>query len=139
MSNYIKMVIFLSSAFLLMFGWHFATVFGFLGSAPETRSEFFIRLGIMIGVFVVLSINSASLMLKKGNEDELDPDEREKIVELKAERNGSVFVMLSLIILMWFILQPMSPMAIANSILAILCIGEIIKLSTGLIYLRKGI
>ncbi len=139
MSNYIRMVILLSGGLLLLLGWHFATVFGYLGTAPETRADFFIRLGIFVGALVVLSIVSASVMIKSGNEDELDPDEREKIAELKAERNGSVFVMISMIILLWFILQPMSPMAIANSILGIICLGEVIKITTGLFYLRKGV
>lgn len=139
MSHHIKMVVYLSSGLLLVFGWHFATVFGVLGPTPQTRGEFFIRFGALVTIFIVASAVTAALIASKVGEDEVEPDEREKIIGLKAERNGSVTVMLSLFILMWLVFQPMSPMAIANSILAILCIGEIVKIVSGLIYLRKGI
>jgi len=137
MSDHIKMVVFSSTGLLLVFAWHFATVFGMLGSAPQTRSEFFVRFGIIMVVFLASSAVSAVLIAKK-DENAVTPDEREEQIELRAERLGMMVIYAGLILLMWFVFSPMDPMQVANAVLGIVCIAELVKIVFGLIYLRKG-
>jgi hypothetical protein len=137
MSVHIKFVVFLSLGLLLVFAWHFATVFGIVGSAPQTQGEFFIRFGIIVVVFVFFSITT-SLIIARYDEQAILPDEREEKVELKAERNGGIVVYLGLILLMWLVFKPLSPMQMANSILAVMCTAELIKIGSGIYYLRRG-
>lgn len=137
MSTHIKMIIFLSLGLLLVFAWHFATVLGFFGSAPQTQSDFFIRFGIIAAIFMIFSIVTTQIIARR-DEQSLFPDEREEKVELKAERNGGVITYLGLLLLMWFVFEPMSPMQIANGILAVICVAELVKIGSGIYYLRNG-
>lgn len=137
MSTHIKMVIFLSLGLLLVFGWHFATVLGFFGSPPETQEEFFIRFGIIVATFFLFTIVTTQIIARR-DEQAIMPDEREEKAELKAERNGGLVVYLGLLLLMWFVFKPMSPMQIANGILAVFCVAELVKIGSGIYYLRKG-
>ena len=137
MSPHIKMVVYLSLALLAVFGWHFATVFGVLGDAPETRSEFFIRIGIIFIIFFISSIITSVLMAKK-DENAPPPDEREEKIELIVERVGLVTMYIGLLVVMWFAFIPMTAMQIANAILAVICITELIKICYGLFILKRG-
>jgi len=137
MSRYMKFVIGAASVMLVLLGWHFGTVFGLWGAAPETQTEFFIRLGIIVTGFIIISIVSAILVGAR-SDDDLEPDEREVHIVRKAERNGGYVVMAGLICLMWFVFRPMTPMQIANAALGILSLGELAKIASGLLYLRQG-
>ena len=137
MSTHLKTIYIISLGLLAAFGWHFGTVLGLFGSAPETQTAFIIRIGgILIAFFVTFTI--AFMMVAKRDEDAVTPDEREEKIELKAERNGFFAIYAGLLCLMWFVFTPMTPMQIANGILAIVCFTEITKLLSGLYFLRKG-
>lgn len=138
MSNHIKMVVFLSIGLLIVFGWHFATVFGFIGTPPQSQTEFFLRIGVIFVAFLALSAVTATLISAK-DESEVMPDEREEKIELKAERNGSVVVYLGLLVVMWLVFTPLTPMQTANAILGVVCVAELIKIVSGLLYLKKGV
>lgn len=122
MSTHLKTIYFLSLSLLGVFGWHFGTVFGLFGSAPETRMAFIIRIGGILVAFFVASV-IAFMMVAKRDEDAVLPDEREEKVELKAERNGFFAIYAGLLCLMWFVFTPMTPMQIANGILAIVLLN----------------
>lgn len=137
LSNHVRMIVFLSSGLLVVLGWHFATVFGLFGTAPVTRADFFVRMGIIFVAFFVVSAVVAVVVASR-DESAVVPDEREEIVELKAERYGLVAIYLGLFVVMWFGFTPLSPMQMANGILGVLCVGEIVKIVFGLLYLRRG-
>ena len=136
MSNHMKFVFGLSTLVFLPILWHFATVFGILGEPPETRGEFFLRIGLIAAGFVVVSVITAIVMAMRDDGDGIIPDERETLIEIRAERNGGWALMVGLVVLMWFAFSPMRPMDIANAALAILAIGEAVKIVSGLIYLH---
>ncbi len=138
MSTHFKMIVFLSLGLLIVFGWHFSTVFGFLGTAPATQTDFFIRIGFIILAFIVISVIT-SIMVAKKDENAILPDEREEKIELKADRVGVISLYIGLMIVMWFAFIPLTPMQIANAILAVICITEIIKIAYGLFLLKKGV
>jgi len=138
MSTHFKLIVFLSLGLLMAFGWHFATIFGFLGTAPETQTEFFVRIGFIILVWFVISALTSILVAKK-DENAVLPDEREEKIELKADRIGVVSLYMGLLIVMWLAFTPLTPMQVANAILAVVCITEIIKLLYGLHLLKRGV
>jgi len=136
MSNHFKTIIFCSIALLLLFAWHFATVFGILGSPPQTRSEFFVRFGLFMAAFFISCVGSLIYIAIK--EDTAEPDEREQLIELRVERNSILVLYAGMVCLMWFVFKPMQPMQVANAILGIICVAETFKIVTALKYLRKG-
>lgn len=136
MSPHMKFVVGLSVALYVPILWHFATVFGYLGEPPQTRGEFFLRIGFIFVGFVVVSAVVGSILEARIGERDVMPDEREWQIHTRAERNGGWALMVGLIALMWFAFSPMTPMDMANSALAVLAIGEAVKIVSGLIYLR---
>lgn len=138
MSTHFKLIVFLSLGLLMAFGWHFSTVFGFLGTAPVTQADFFIRIGFIIFVFIVVSVIT-SIMVAKKDENAVLADEREEKIELKTDRIGAISLYIGLIIVMWFVFTPLAPMQVANAILAVVCVTEIIKILYGLFLLKRGV
>ena len=138
MSPNMSFTLWASSVLLIPFGWHFGTVYGLWGTPPATRAEFFIRIGSIVVAFVVGSIVVAIFAAIRADEDEFEPDEREQIVIQKAERNGYYALSTGLVVLMWLVFAPMTPMDIANALLAFICIAEIVKILSGVFYLRVG-
>ena len=136
MSTHMRFVIGLSLLIFVPVLWHFATVFGYFGDAPQTRGSFFLRIGMIAGGFLVLSMILASVLAVRQSGDGIEPDEREELIETRAERNGGWALMAGLVGLMWFAFTPMQPIEVANAALAILAIGEAVKVISGLIYLR---
>lgn len=138
MSAYTKMVVFLSLGLLAVFGWHFATVFGIIGTAPQTRGEFFLRLGVILVSFIVISAVTAGLIARKDRRAAV-PDEREEKIELHTERVGLVSLYAGLLVVAWCVFIPLTPVQMANALLAAVCASEIIKLVYAMVVLRRGV
>lgn len=136
MSPSMNFTIWMSSLLLLPFGWHFGTVLGFWGTPPVTRADLFIRIAVIVVLFVITAIIWSIIAASRSGDDEFEPDEREQIIVQKAERNGYFFLSGGMVYLMWVVFDPMTAMDIANTILAIICLGELVKIISGLIYLR---
>jgi len=136
MSTHMKFVIGLSLLIFVPILWHFATVFGYFGTPLQTRGEFFLRMGVIAAAFIVLSVITSTIIASRLGSSEIEPDEREWLIETRAERNGGWALMAGLVGLMWFAFTPMQPMDVANTALAILAAGEAVKIVSGLLYLR---
>ncbi len=136
MSKHMRFVIGLSTLMFVPILWHFATVFGYLGEAPQTRGGFFLRIGLIAAGFIVVSVITARIIATRHGDSEIMPDEREWLIETRAERNGGWALMVGLVGLMWFAFAPMQPMDVANAALAVLAVGEAVKIVSGLMYLR---
>ncbi|MEL6693623.1 MAG: hypothetical protein AAFQ12_11420 [Pseudomonadota bacterium] len=138
MSPSMSFTVWMSGLLLLPFGWHFGTVFDLWGTPPATRAEFFIRIAIIVVLFVIASIVIAIMTASRTGDEEFEPDEREQIIVQKAERNGYYALSCGLVYIMWAVFEPMSAMDTANALLAIICFGEVVKIVSGLLYLRTG-
>lgn len=138
MSPYQKMTLYLSIALFLAFGWHFGTVFGFFGAAPVTQGEFFLRIGSILGLFVVASFVTA-VLVGRGDQRAVIPDEREEWIELRAQRSGVMTLYVGLLLLAWFAFSPMTPIGFVNGILAVVYVTEIVKVLTEVFYHHRGI
>ena len=137
MSTYMKFIYGATSIMLLALGWHFGTVFGFWGAAPQTPVEFFVRLAIIVVGFIIISTVSAIMVASK-DEDAIEPDERETAIVRKAERDGGYVASFGLCVMMWMAFRSLEPMALANIALAFLSLAELTKITAGAIYLRRG-
>ena len=136
MSPHIKSIVFLSIGLLAVFGWHFATVFGLFGNAPQTQGEFFTRIGVIfVGFFIISSITAAIVTNRTGLPPV--PDERENKLLLKTERIGGTTLYLGLLLVLWLVFTPLAPMQVANAILAVVCVTELVKIIYGLVILNR--
>jgi len=133
-----KFLIGMSLFMFLMIGAHFATVWGLFGNAPEARAGFFVRIGVIIAIFIVASGVVAGTIAARRGEQAIEPDERERLILTKTERNGGYAVSAGVLGLMWFAFDDMSAMDIANAGLGILAFGEAVKIVSGLFYIRQG-
>lgn len=120
-------------------GWHFGTVFELWGSAPETRVDFFIRIGIIVIGSIVASIIGAIITTVLTGKEDFEPDEREALVLRKAELAGYYSLAACICYLMWRAFDPLSPMQIANALLAAFTWSEFVKLVAGFVLLRRGV
>lgn len=136
MSTHMKFVISLSLLMFLPILWHFATVLGYFGAPLQTQAEFFLRIGMIAAGFIILSIITSTIISNRLGKNEIEPDERELLIETRAERNGGWVLMAGLAGLMWFAFTPMQPMDVANAALAIIAAGEAVTIISGILYLR---
>lgn len=119
--------------------WHFGTVFEFWGEAPKTQTELFVRIGIFVGFAIIGSIVTSILMAIATREDDFEPDEREKQVIRKAELTGYYILAAGVVLVMWFVFKPMTPMQTANALLAAFAISEVTKVFAGFLFLARGV
>lgn len=138
MSPHIKSIALLSIGLLAVFGWHFGTVFGFYGNAPQTQGEFFVRIGLIFLGFLVVSAITAGIVAKRTGLPPV-PDEREDKVLLKTERIGVVTLYAGLLLVSWLVFAPLTPMQVANAILAVVCVTELIKITYGMMIINRKI
>ena len=136
MSPFAKMVIYPSIALLVAFGWHFMTVFGWLGSAPDTKGELFTRIGIFFVIFMVLA-TVIGVLIARQHERDATPDEREELIALKAERAGIPVIYLGLLVVAWFAFKPLTPMQVANAILVVVWLAELVKVIYAITVLKR--
>ena len=138
MSPHIKSIVLLSIGLLVVFGWHFGTVFGFYGNAPQTQGEFFTRIGLIFIGFLVISAITAGIVAKRTGLPPV-PDEREDKMLLKTERIGVTTLYAGLLLVSWLVFTPLTPIQVANAILAVVCVTEIVKITYGMMMLNRKI
>lgn len=127
-----------SSLITLLTFWHFGTVLGYWGAAPATQTGLFIRIGIFVGITIFGSIVLAVLTAMVSDVEEFEPDEREKVILQKTEQAGHLALAAGVVVVIWFVFTPLTPMQTANALLAAIVFGEIAKLLAGLFYLVRG-
>lgn len=138
MSPHIKSIVLLSIGLLAVFGWHFGTVFGFYGNAPQTQGDFFTRIGLIFIGFLVISAITAGIVAKRTGLPPV-PDEREDKMLLKTERIGVTTLYAGLLLVSWLVFTPLTPIQVANAILAVVCVTEIVKITYGMMMLNRKI
>lgn len=140
MSPALRFPMMISIFCLIAILWHFGTVFELWGHAPETRADFFIRIGIIIATSIVGSIIGGIIMgIASDKEEAFEPDEREIQIERKAELIGYYSLAAAICILMWHVFDPMTPMQVANALLGAFAHSELIKLLATFVLLRRGV
>jgi len=138
MSELTKYTSIASAGLLLAIGWHFGTVLGLFGSAPQTPEAFFWRIGSFTLAFIVAVI-VISIWRSLVDEVELEADEREQKVIDKSEKIAGVVLAIGVVNLVWLAFQPLTPMQTANFALASLCLAEMARLISAAIFTSRGV
>lgn len=107
MSLHVKKAVFNIVTTILIMGGYAYYVFGINGAAniPQMGEAQFwgkfmlVMIGVTIGLKIIMFIIFAIFLKVKGeDEDDLDfMDERDKLIEMKSERNGNYFFMIGLL------------------------------------------
>ena len=118
--------------------WHFGTVFGYWGAPPATRQDLFIRIGIFIVFSIVASVVAAIAMAAATGDEDFEPDEREQHILRRAELTGYYGLAVGILVIMWFVFAPWTPMQTANALIGAFALSEVIKLIAGFTYLKLG-
>lgn len=139
MSPAIRFETFVTLISFTLIGWHFGTVLELWGNAPETRVDFFIRIGIIVAGSIVASIVGVIILRLLTGEEDFEADEREALVLHKAELAGYYSLAACVCYLMWRVFDPMSPMQIANALLAAFTFSAFVKLIAAFVLLRRGV
>jgi len=139
MSPALRYIVIATVFTLVPIAWHFGTVFEYWGTAPETRSGFFIRLGVIIALTIIANIVLSILMASTTGEDEFVPDEREKQILQKAELGGYYLLAAGVVVTIWLVFTPLTPMQTANALLGAFALSELFKLIVGVYFLRRGV
>jgi len=126
-------------AYGVVFGGYFFT----LWRGWDERYAQGLSIGLMIGAVVMLVIIATSLTIvaalltpKAAN---APADERERLIELKAERIASYTLSVGLVCLIGALLMGWNGILVANLLLAAMVIAEIVKALAQIAYFRAGV
>jgi len=97
------------------------------------------RLGVIIALTVIANIVISILLASTAGDDEFQPDEREKQILQKAELGGYYLLAAGVLLTMWFVFMPLTPMQTANALLGSFALSEIFKIFVGVYFLRRGV
>lgn len=100
-------------------------------------------LGLMVGAVVMLIIIAATLSILAAiaapKEANAPADERERLIELKTERIASYTLSTGVVCLIGALLIGWNGFLVANLLLAVLVIAELVKAGAQILYFRAGI
>ena len=136
MTSYLKTSNLVTVVFLIAMCWHFGTVLGLFGAAPIGQSDTFIRIGIIVGLTILVAVGMAFFHEKRQGSPLL-PDEREEKIERFSEGSGVLTIYAGLLVLAWFAFTPLSPAQFVNGILAVVTVTELVKLLVVLFLHRR--
>lgn len=126
------------TAYSVVFGGYFFQ----LWRAWDERYALGLSIGLMIGAVVMLIIISVSLtigaaMLNR-REANAPADERERMIDLKAERIASYTLSTGVVLLIGALLMGWNSILVANLLLASMVISELVKALAQIIAYRRG-
>lgn len=126
------------TAYGLVFGGYFFT----LWQSWEPGAARGLSIGLMFGAVVMLIIIAASLTIlaaiaapKQAN---APADEREQLIDLKAERVSSYTLSAGVVLLIGALLMGWNGVLVANLLLAAMVIAELVKAAAQIIAYRRG-
>lgn len=126
------------AAYGLVFGAYFFVLWQSWGAAYARG----LSIGLMVGAVVMLVIIAASLTilaaLTAPKEANAPADEREQLIDLKAERIASYTLSTCVVLLIGALLVGWSGVLVANLLLAAMVIAELVKASAQIIAYRRG-
>ena len=98
--------------------------------------------GLLIGAVILLVLNAialnAAVALASPKEAEAPADERERLINLKAERIASYVLSGNVVLLIGALLVNWDGFLVANLLLAAMVISEVTKAVAQIIYFRAG-
>jgi len=127
---------------LIAYGGVFGAYFYNLWSAWDDRYSQGLSIGLMAGAVVMLVIIAAALTilaaLMNPKEANAAADERETLIDLKAERIASYTLSVGVVCLIGALLIGWNGILVANLLLASMVISELVKALAQIAYFRAG-
>ena len=105
---------------------------------PASGSDLFWRLGISVAL-IVIAVIVAATVVRASNADAPERDERETQAGLKAAYNTAMAFSGGVTLLLIYAFTPLSPMLLAHSLIGVICVAELTRLSSLLYYLNRGL
>ncbi|NVJ97668.1 MAG: hypothetical protein HWE25_05920 [Alphaproteobacteria bacterium] len=135
-----KMLISVLAVTFIVFGWYGFDVYGRAMAGETAVAEFSGTMWIMFGSYIALVMAAAIItgIVAHFQGDELEEDERDRLIELKAERVGSYTQTFGLIGLLVMVISEYSAFVIAHAILAVMVISTTITFLLRLYFYRRG-
>ncbi len=103
----------------------------------------FLSIGLLVGAVLALVVIAATLTivaaLLNPKEANAPADEREMLIDLKAERTASYTLTVGVIMLIGALLLGWNAHLVANLLLASMVVSELVKATTQIVYYRRGV
>lgn len=124
---------------IAVYAWYFTSVFTNLPSDMNSTGEFEFKLWTMMGAYVVLLIIVAILasLIHKDSVEEYD--ERDNIIDMKAERIASYVQAMAVFGTLVLVMFDFSTFVIAHALLATMILSTVISVSVRLYLYRRGV
>lgn len=124
---------------IIVYAWYFISVFNNLPTDMNSTSEFGPKLWTMMGAYVVLVIVIAILANIMQKEPAEEFDERDNIIDMKAERVASYTQAVGVFSILILVMFNFSTFVIAHALLATMILSTIISVSVRLYLYRRGV
>ncbi len=126
---------------LAVAGWYMAEAFAAASAGQTSIAEFGPTMWTVMGVYVVLiiAVMIVTAILSKGEGEEMGEfDERDQLIDMRAERTGSYAQSVGLFGLLVMLTMEVSAFALANTIMGIMAFATILTFALRLYYYRRG-
>lgn len=125
-----------------VYGWYFGTAAGSIlggGLPPEAALAVTnLKMLVTVGAVVVISI-LAHIAIAAPSQADDTPDERDKLIEMRGDQRGGFVLGVFALLAMGIAMLGQPAYLIANTILAGLVAGEVVKAVSKLIDYRRGV
>ncbi|WP_262693784.1 hypothetical protein [Kordiimonas aquimaris] len=124
---------------IAVYAWYFTSVFTNLPTDMNSTNEFGTKLWTMMGAYVVLVIIISILanILQKEPAEEFD--ERDDIIDMKAERIASYVQAVAVFGILVLVMFDFSKFILAHALLATMVLSTIISVSVRLYLYKRGV
>lgn len=126
---------------IIVYGWYFTDAFGRAALGQTTVAEFGPTLWVMFGAYIVLLITAtviSAILSHKEGEEMGEKDERDRLIEMKAERLGSGVQSAGIFGLLVMVMFDCGAFALAHAILGVMVLNTLVTFSTRLYLYRRG-
>ena len=117
---------------------HIGAYQGWWWTPPSSGTDLFWRLGGSV-VLIVIAVIIVATVVRASNADAPERDERETQAGLKAAYNTAMAFSGGVTLLLIYAFTPLSPMLLAHSLIGVICLAELTRLSSLLYYLNRGL
>lgn len=124
---------------IVVYGWYFTSVLTNLPADMDATNLFSFKLWAMMGGYVVLAIIVAVLANITQKEPMEEFDERDNIIDMKAERIASYVQAVAVFGTLVMVMFDFSRFVLAHALLATMVISTLIGISARLYLYRRGV
>lgn len=132
------------AATILVYGWYFITYISRALGAETLPAASLITKPLIVTVILVVIINIVShivlaiAMRHQEGEIDSDPDERDKLIDLRGDRRGGLVLSFGAVVTIGALILEHEPFWIVNVLLGFFVAAEIVKGASKIVEYRRG-